>query len=157
MWRIPPNVLWGLAALAVALALASQQPPVPPGEEASLEKRVEDTEQQLQGTWLREYVADGVKVRRVLVLAADGGFREAARAVDGAGRATEFVHEGTWLFDGTNLKRKYTLMNGKPPSLLNLPFATFEIRFETRNEFVGLDHIHRNRIEYRRVRPETLP
>jgi hypothetical protein len=157
MWRVPPNVLLGLAALAVALALASQQPAPPPGQEASLEKRVEDTEQLLQGTWLREYTADGAKVRRVLVLAPDGGFREVARVVDATGGATEFVHEGTWLFDGTNLKRKYTMMNGKPPSRLNVPFATFEIRFETRNEFVGLDHIHRNRIEYRRVLPETLP
>jgi hypothetical protein len=157
MWPVPRTVLWGLAALAVALSLASLQTPAPPGQEASLEKRVEDTEQLLQGTWLREYAADGAKVRRVLVLAPDGGFREVARVVDAAGRATEFVHEGTWLFDGTNLKRKYTLMNGKPPSRLNLPFATFEIRFETRNEFVGVDHIHRNRIEYRRVAPETQP
>jgi hypothetical protein len=157
MWRVPPGVLWGVAALAVGLALASRDAPAPPGAEASLERRVEDTEQLLHGTWLREYTADGATVRRVLVLAPDGGFREAARVVDKAGQATEFVHEGTWLFDGTNLKRKYTLMNGKPPSRLNLPFATFEIRFETRNEFVGVDHIHRNRIEYRRVGAETQP
>jgi hypothetical protein len=64
---------------------------------------------------------------------------------------TEFAHEGTWLFDGTNLKRKYTLMDGKPPSRLNVPFATFEITFASRNSFTGVDHIHGHRIEYRRL------
>ena len=62
---------------------------------------------------------------------------------------------GTKLFDGTRLKRKDTLMNGRPPSRLNLPFATFEVQLPTRNALVGVDHIHRHRVPYRRVRPET--
>ena len=62
---------------------------------------------------------------------------------------------GTWFHDGTNLKRKYTVMNGQPSSRLKLPFATFEIRFASRNEFVGTDHVHRNTVRYERVSPQT--
>ena len=117
----------------------------------------EDNAQKLHGTWLRETEDGGVRARRILVLQADGAFQEKVRIIDSAGQATEQQHAGTWIYDGTNLKRKYTLMNGQPPSRLNLPFATFEIRFETRNEFVGIDHIHGNRIRYQRVGPETKP
>lgn len=137
------------AAVALA-ALASQCPP--PTEEA-----VRDTEQQLQGTWLREYAADGVQVRRVLTLAPGGAFRERARAVEVNGRATEFVHEGTWLFDGTNLKRKYTSVDGKPPSRLNVPFATFAITFDGRNAFRGVDHVRGHEVRYRRTSPDAQP
>jgi hypothetical protein len=116
-----------------------------------------DAEQQLYGTWLRELDDRGVHSRRILVLQADGVFHESVRIVDAAGHASQQEHEGTWIYDGTNLKRKYTLMNGQSPSRLNLPFATFEIRFETRNEFVGVDHIHGNRILYHRVAADTRP
>jgi hypothetical protein len=115
-----------------------------------------DAQRELQGTWLRETTAQGVTARHLLVLAPGGAFRETVRVVDGAGAATEYAHAGTWLYDGTNLKRKYTLVNGQPPSRLNgPPFATFEIAFASRNEFDGVDHIHGNRIAYRRVAPET--
>ena len=111
----------------------------------------------LQGTWLREYSDNSIDARRILVLSPDGSFAETVRITDAAGQVTSQSHAGTWLFDGTNLKRKYTSMNGKPPSRLNLPFATFEIQLESKNEFTGIDHVHRNRIRYRRVSPETVP
>ena len=117
----------------------------------------DDPAARLPGTWLREYQVQDVKVRRVLRLEPGGAFQEAVRAVDGAGQVSEQAHEGTWLYDGTNLKRRYTMMNGKPPSRLNLPFATFEIRFESRNDFTGVDHIHRNQVHYWRVPADTLP
>ena len=106
---------------------------------------------QLQGTWLREYTERGVQVRRLLALQPDGDFRENVRVQEASGAVTEYAHEGTWLYDGTNLKRRYTLMNGKPPSRLNLPFATFEISFDSRNAFTGVDHIHGHKVHYRRV------
>jgi hypothetical protein len=116
-----------------------------------------DTADMLRGSWLREYTEDGVRVRRVLDLQPDGAFRESVQVVDASGRRTEFVHQGTWLYDGTNLKRRYTSMNGKPPSRLNVPFATFELAFGSRNEFVGVDHVHGHRVEYHRVAPDTRP
>ncbi|NML85830.1 hypothetical protein [Polaromonas sp.] len=117
----------------------------------------EDLQALLQGAWLREYGDNSVQARRILVLSADGSFAETVRIADAAGQVTAQNHTGTWLYDGTNLKRKYTSMNGKPPSRLNLPFATFEIQLESKNEFTGIDHVHRNRIRYRRVSPETVP
>lgn len=149
---MPPCVLSArraTALVAAGLLLAACDAPLVDGGQ--------DTEQQLHGTWLRESNDASIHARRILVLQPDGVFHETVRIVEGTGKATEQEHKGTWIYDGTNLKRKYTLMNGQPPSRLNLPFATFEIRFETRNEFVGVDHIHGNRIRYRRVAPETKP
>lgn len=156
MLRPWSSVAWALAGLAVAAAFATCAPP--PGSSGPADASgysAEDTASLLVGTWLREYAGDGVQVRRLLVLEAGGAFREASRVTDASGQVRDYLHEGTWLFDGTNLKRKYTSINGEPPSRLNLPFATFAIVFETRNEFVGVDHIHDNRIRYRRVAPET--
>ena len=139
----------GAALLVVALLLGGCDVLVAEGELETAEK--------LHGTWLRESDDAQVRARRILVLQPDGAFHEKVRIVDNAGKTTEQLHQGTWIYDGTNLKRKYTLMNGEPPSRLNVPFATFEIRFETRNEFVGVDHIHGNRIRYERVAPDTQP
>lgn len=146
MARLPLPKTWMLLAVALlALAALLSTPDLP----------APDAQQQLQGTWLREGTAQGIRARHLLVLAPDGAFRESVRVVDGAGAVTDYVHAGTWLFDGTNLKRRYTVVNGQPPSRLNLPFATFEIAFASPNEFAGIDHIHGNRIAYRRVAPET--
>lgn len=157
MPRIPASLFWGVSALVLAGMLASHEVVRPGAGPGALARSARDTEELLHGAWLREYTADGVKVRRVLVLAPGGTFREDVRAVDAGGREALFAHEGTWLYDGTNLKRKYTLMNGQPPSRLRAPFATFEIRFETRDEFHGIDHIHRNSILYTRVGLDERP
>ena len=124
---------------------------------AGCEERLaeDDNAHKLHGTWLRETEDGGVRARRILVLQPDGAFQEQVRIVDSTGKATVQEHSGTWIHDGTNLKRKYTLMNGQPPSRLNVPFVTFEIRFESRNDFTGIDHIHRNKVHYRRVPAEA--
>jgi hypothetical protein len=140
------------AALALALLLATCD-----GKLATWLEPPDDAAAQLHGTWLREVQEQGTRARRVLTLAPDGAFRETVRVVDARGAVTQHEHLGTWFFDGTNLKRKYRLMDGEPPSRLNLPFATFQIAFESRNEFVGIDHIHGNRIRYQRVPPDTQP
>ncbi|HSW19204.1 MAG TPA: hypothetical protein VLJ86_18440 [Ramlibacter sp.] len=145
--------------MAIALALAalsaawdsgppSLDPPLTSADRSEGRER-------LIGAWLRESTQDGVRTQRILTLEADGDFREVARVVDPQGTSSDHAHQGTWLFDGANLKRKYTLIDGKPPSRLRVPFATFEITFDTRNEFTGVDHIHGNRIRYTRVAPET--
>ena len=128
----------------------------PPRQALAQRPAAEVTEaDQLPGTWLREQVEDGMRSRRLLHLDPGGTFREQVRIVSASGEASRHEHAGTWLFDGTNLKRKYTVMNGRPPSRLNLPFATFEIHFESRDKFVGMDHIHRNMVRYQRVPPGT--
>ena len=124
----------------------------PPGESSA-----EAVQQRLAGSWMREYEQEGSKIRRLLVLKADGHFQETARVVDAGGAVTQHVHEGDWLFDGTNLKRKYTLMDGIKPSAPTVPFATFEIRFESNREFVGIDNLRKREVRYQRVAEGSLP
>jgi len=140
------------AALALLLLLATCDGQLPGDADAG-----KDIEAQLHGTWLREVQERGTHARRVLTLAPGGAFRESVRVVDARGTVTRHEHSGTWFFDGINLKRKYQLVDGQPPSRLNVPFATFQIDFESRNAFVGTDHIHGNRIRYQRVAPDTQP
>ena len=109
----------------------------------------------LPGTWLREFEEKGIRVRRILVLEDEGKFREGVRITSPDGAVTEQNHAGTWFYDGTNLKRKYTSMNGKPPAAPTVPFAAFELRFTSRNEFIGVDNIHKREVRYQRVQPET--
>lgn len=113
--------------------------------------------QLLPGTWLRDYTENGIRARRILVLEPEGKFRELVRIVDAGGMVTEHLHLGDWLYDGTNLKRKYTSMDGKQPSAPTLPFAAFQLRFESKNEFIGTDNVRKREVRYQRVAPETLP
>lgn len=115
--------------------------------------------EKLIGTWLREYEESGVRVRRVLVLERNGRFREMSsiRSAEPNAQPTMSTGSGEWLFDGTNLKRHYRLINEKPLSAPNYPFATFEIRFPDRTHFVGLDRVRKIEVSYRRVAEGTLP
>jgi hypothetical protein len=152
--------LWTLNLAAVGVLLATCAAPggdTPAAGAVPVSGAGADATELLPGTWLREYAVQGLQVRRTLVLGAGGAFREAVRMTDAAGEVKEYAHEGTWLYDGRNLKRKYSSVNGEPPSRRNLPFATFEITFASRNEFTGVDHIHHNRVVYRRVAPDASP
>ncbi len=144
---------WAPGVVALAVLLSTCEGPLsrPPAAITVAEDPNETVTQRLQGTWVREESARGLKAARTLVLRADGRFEESVRITDETGKVTEHLHEGTWLYDGTNLKRRYTLMNGQPPSRLNLPFATFQVAFDSRNEFTGVDHIHGNKVHYRRA------
>lgn len=141
--------------LAVALALAGfllvacDSPPVDSPDET--------VRRRLVGSWLREYEQDGARVRRLLVLAPDGHFRETARVVDASGAVTQHAHAGEWTFDGTNLKRRYTSFDGKQPAAPTMPYATFELRFESNREFVGTDNVRKREVRYRRVDEGTVP
>ena len=109
------------------------------------------------GTWLREYEEEGVKVRRVLVLESGGRFTEMSRLTELDSAAAEHSHTGDWLFDGTNLKRRYTRMDGRQPAAPVVPYATFELRFPSRNEFVGIDRVRQREVRYHRVADGTKP
>lgn len=139
-----------LAMAALAVMLQAWMPAT-----SAMTSAAQDREDLLRGTWLREFSQDGVQVRRLLALEPDGHFRENVRVQDATGHVTEYAHEGTWLYDGTNLKRKYTRMNGAAPSRLNVPFATVEVAFQSRNDFIGVDHVHGHRVEYVRVASDT--
>ena len=115
-------------------------------------------QQRLIGTWLREYEEQGTHVRRVLILDADGKFREMSTilAADSSNRQ-QSQGSGEWTFDGINLKRRYTLINGKPISAPTMPYATFALRFPSKGEFVGVDHVRKREVRYQRVADGTEP
>jgi hypothetical protein len=133
---------------------------------------IDDVQQRLVGSWLRDGEEDGARVRRVLVLQPGGRFAETSKATKftGTNIATDaplgaqgdavlaqHAHSGDWLFDGTNLKRRYTLIDGRQPSAPTFPYAAFELRFESRNVFIGTDNIRKRQVRYQRVADGTLP
>jgi hypothetical protein len=136
------------AVVAGLLLTACNTPPADAPDDAVRERLV--------GSWLRDYDQDGAQVRRLLVLEADGHFTETAKVVDATGAITQHAHAGQWMFDGTNLKRRYTSFNGKQPSAPTLPYLTLQLRFDTHREFVGLDNLRKREVHYQRVGAGTV-
>ena len=138
---------------AVVLLVALSGCDNPPEDSAA-----RDVQRRLVGTWLREYEEQGTRVRRVLVLLPDGRFHEASHITPPDGLAAQDAQgSGEWVFDGTNLKRRYLVLNGKPAGHPRMPYATFALRFPSRTEFVGVDHVRRREVRYARVPDGTLP
>ena len=137
--------------LALALALlAAGCEPTPDADIAEVRER-------LVGTWLRDYDENGTHVRRVLVLAPDGHFREMSLTLGPQEAGARHEHEGDWVYDGTNLKRKYTRIDGKPPGAPTVPFAAFQIAFTGSHDFTGTDNVRHRELHYHRVPDGTLP
>jgi len=117
----------------------------------------DEVRERLVGTWLRDYEENGTHVRRILVLEADGRFREESRSLGPSEAGVHHSHEGEWLYDGTNLKRRYTLMDGQPVSAPTMPFAALQIRFTGSHEFTGTDNVRHRELRYQRVPAGTEP
>lgn len=137
----PPHRRLGLALALTGLLLVSCDSPPADSPDEAVQRR-------LVGSWIRQYEQDGARVRRRLVLEADGRFSETARVVDAGGLVTQHSHAGAWTFDGTNLKRRYTSFDGKQPAAPTLPYVTFQLKFESIREFVGFDHIRKREVRY---------
>ena len=121
------------------------------------DSRAQEIQRQLTGTWLREYQQGQARVRRILVLEPAGSFTEAVLAIEADGAVVQNRHSGQWHFDGTNLKRRYTLIDGRKPSAPAFPYAAFEVTFESRNVFVGTDNVRQRQVRYQRVGEGTQP
>ena len=67
------------------------------------------------------------------------------------------AHESDWLYDGTNLKRRYKRVDGQPVSAPTMPFAAFQIRFLGSHEFIGIDNVRRRELRYERSPVGTEP
>ena len=147
--RLGPVLPSALAAAMLSLATACQQPP--PDDPA------DEIRARLAGTWLRDYELEGTRVRRILVLREDGEFRELSRTLGPAEAGALHQHEGHWSYDGTNLKRRYTRMDGRLPSAPIVPFATLQLRLDSRHEFTGIDNVRGRDLRYHRVPVGTLP
>ena len=140
-----------LASLLVALAAMAAGCELAPGQDDA------EIRERLVGTWLRDYDENGTRVRRILVLEPEGRFREMSRSLGPQEAGVRHAHEGDWLYDGTNLKRRYTLMDGKPVSAPTMPFAAFQIRFNGNHAFIGTDNVRRRELRYQRVTAGTQP
>ncbi len=140
-----PKRRWAImtGALAGIFMTACSGPPA--------DSPVDAVRQQLVGSWLRDYQQEGANVKRLLVLGDDGRFSETARVVDAAGAVANHAHAGEWTYDGTNLKRRYTSFNGKQPSAPTMPYVTYQLRFESKYEFVGTDNVRKREVRYQRV------
>ena len=121
------------------------------------DSHAKEVQLKLMGTWLRDYEENGTRVRRVLVLAPDGRFSEMSKATQHDAIMAQHEHSGEWHFDGTNLKRRYTSIDGRQPSAPKFPYAAFEVRFESRNEFIGTDNVRQRQVRYQRVADDTQP
>ena len=142
-----PGLLPGV--LFCSLLGACNNPPVDsPADQVRL---------QLEGRWLRDYRQEDARVQRLLTLEANGRFYEQATVFHPDGAITEHAHEGQWVFDGTNLKRKYSSFDGKKPSAPTLPYITHQIRFESRQEFIGIDNVRQREVRYHRLREGLAP
>ena len=155
-------LLLALAAVAgcdgpPGAASDSQEQVQPAAQMASVAQDIDEVQQRLAGSWLRDDEEDGAHVRRVLVLQPGGRFAETSKATQGDAVLAQHAHSGDWLFDGTNLKRRYALIDGRQPSAPTFPYAAFELRFESRNVFIGTDNIHKRQVRYQRVADGTLP
>jgi hypothetical protein len=148
-WPRLSRCLWVGTLVAAAFGSGCDSPP---DDSAAQEVR-----EKLVGTWLRDYEEDGIKVRRVLVLEPGGHFRESSRVTEPGTAQDSHLHAGEWLFDGTNLKRRYTSVDGKLPAAPAMPYATFELEFPSRNEFVGIDRVRGRKVTYARVADGTQP
>ena len=138
------------AALLLASALAACGMP-------ASDSQAEQVQLQLTGTWLRDYEENGARVRRVLVLAPDGHCEEMSNATQADAILARHQHSGDWYFDGINLKRRYTLIDGQKPIAPSLPYVALAVSFASRNEFIGTDHVRRRELRYQRVADGTLP
>ena len=140
----------GLIGFLLSLWLsACNNPPI--------DSPADSVNQLLQGRWLRDYQQDDARVQRVLTLQPDGRFVEEATVFHADGAVTEHAHAGQWVYDGMNLKRKYSSFDGKKPSAPTLPYVTHQIRFESRHEFVGTDNLRRREVRYHRLREGVAP
>ncbi len=139
-----------LALLVAALAVGAAGCDDAPDQNDEIRDR-------LIGTWLRDYEEEGTRVRRVLVLQPDGHFHETSRSLGPREAGARHAHEGQWLYDGTNLKRRYTRMDGQPVAAPQMPFAAFQIRFDGSHEFTGIDNVRHRELHYQRVADATQP
>ena len=141
--RAVPLLLAAVAALAAGCDSAADA--------------ADETRDRLVGTWLRDYEDAGTRVRRILVLEQGGHFREMSLSLGPQEAGVRHAHEGDWLYDGTNLKRRYTRMDGQPVSAPTMPFAAFQIRFNGSHEFIGIDNVRRRELRYQRAPAGTEP
>lgn len=114
------------------------------------DRQTRDVKARLVGTWVVESPEHGGVARRVLRLQADGHVTETVRLVAPGGAADLELREGEWFFDGLNLKRKYTYVDGKPLTNAHFIYETYELKSVTASELVASSNVGRGEVRLKR-------
>jgi hypothetical protein len=104
----------------------------------------------LVGSWVVESDEHGGTARRVLTLQPDGHVKEIVRLVAPSGASATESREGEWFFDGVNLKRKYTYVDGKPLTNAHFIYETHELKSVTASELVASSSVGRGEVRLKR-------
>ena len=118
---------------------------------------MDETRAQLVGTWLREVESGGMKSRRVLSLSQEGKFVDRIHATAADGQSERLDYAGEWSYDGTNLKRRYLLENGRQFSGGTIRYATQPLVSVSASGFVTRDAAGGIELVYSRVPEGTQP
>lgn len=111
----------------------------------------------LVGTWFVESKEQGGITRRVLTLETDGDLRESVQTLTPSGGSSSESREGEWFFDGVNLKRKYTYVDGKPLTNAHFVYETHELKSVTASELVASSRVGRGEMRLKRESSRGRP
>lgn len=114
------------------------------------DRQTRDVKARLVGTWFVESQEHGGIVRRILTLQADGHVTETVRLVAPSGASDVQSREGEWFFDGVNLKRKYTYVDGKPLTNAHFVYETYALKSVTASELVASSNVGRGEVRLKR-------
>lgn len=112
--------------------------------------QVRDVKVRLVGTWHVESQEHGGVARRVLTFEADGRVKETVRVTAPSGASESGSREGEWFFDGVNLKRKYTYVDGKPLTNAHFIYETHELKSVTASDLVAASNVGRGEVRFKR-------
>jgi hypothetical protein len=128
-----------LALLAAACILAGCEEP-----------QVREVKGRLVGTWVGESQEHGGIARRTLTLQSNGEVTETVRLVASGGASEGQSRRGEWSYDGVNLKRRYTFVDGKPLTNAHFIYETHELKSVTASELVASSNVGRGHVRLRR-------
>lgn len=104
----------------------------------------------LVGTWISESKEHGGVAQRALTLQADGRVKEVVRIIAPNGASDLNSRDGEWFFDGVNLKRKYTYVDGRPLTNAHFIYETHELKSVTASELVAGSNVGRGELRFKR-------
>lgn len=76
--------------------------------------------------------------------------KETVHLVAPSGASNTELREGEWFFDGANLKRKYTYVDGKPLTNAHFIYETHELKSVTSSELVASSSVGRGELRLKR-------
>ena len=109
-----------------------------------------DVKARLVGTWVAESREHGGMARRELTLQDDGRLKETVRIIAPSGASDSHSRAGEWFFDGVNLKRKYTYVDGEPLTNAHFIYETHELKSVTPSELVAGSNVGRGELRFKR-------